>query len=105
MFRGGGELCLFSFSEEKRFVQKNYESLCQRLGLLSPILLSLREKGVINEPEEEEITGHRTSLECNRTLLNMIIRKGAEKKFYQTLNANDPSLVEDLEPSLPDMEI
>ncbi|XP_069840657.1 E3 ubiquitin/ISG15 ligase TRIM25-like [Dendropsophus ebraccatus] len=89
-------------SEAKHFVQKNYESLCRRLGFLSPILLSLRAKNIINEHEEEVISKQLTSLESNHVLLDMIKNKGAEEEFYDTLQENDPPLIKDLKRSLPD---
>ncbi|KAM4026196.1 caspase recruitment domain-containing protein 8-like [Anomaloglossus baeobatrachus] len=102
--RGGGSE-KSPVSEAKRFMQKNYKSLCERIVVLSPILLSLREKGVINEAEEDEITCPRTPLEKNRSMLSMIVKKGAEEKFYEALKENNSPLVEHLEDALSRMQI
>ncbi|XP_072273316.1 caspase recruitment domain-containing protein 8-like isoform X2 [Pyxicephalus adspersus] len=92
-------------SDAKLFIQKNNEDLCTRLGLLEPILLSLRQRGIINEYEEEEITLQPRRIQKNDRLLNMINSKGAEEEFFEILQENDPYLVEDLNISMERMTL
>ncbi|XP_040212069.1 NACHT, LRR and PYD domains-containing protein 1b allele 5-like [Rana temporaria] len=87
-----------SSSENARtFLQKNYKNLCNRLGLLEPILLSLNEKGIITEHEEQLIRSKDVKIEKNRVLLDMVKSKGAEEEFYGILMENDQHLVRSLE--------
>ncbi|XP_072273314.1 NACHT, LRR and PYD domains-containing protein 1b allele 2-like [Pyxicephalus adspersus] len=81
----------------KTFLQKNYEDLCNRLGLLHPLLVSLNGKGIINGSEEELITKGNLAIKQNKALLDMVKSKGVEAQFYQILKDKDPCLVQDLE--------
>ncbi|KAM4706467.1 caspase recruitment domain-containing protein 8 [Discoglossus pictus] len=83
--------------ESSCFIQKNFQSLCERISLLSPILVGLLQKGVINEHEEEMINKKTLRLEKNKALIEMILKKKAAEEFYQVLKENDCFLVEDLE--------
>ncbi|XP_068103539.1 protein mono-ADP-ribosyltransferase PARP14-like [Hyperolius riggenbachi] len=78
------------------FVRRNHRALCERIGLLDPILLSLRDEMVINQHEEEEIRLKVTSIQKNTLLLQKVAEKGAEEQFYGILQKNDPFLVQDL---------
>ncbi|PIO31114.1 hypothetical protein AB205_0008470 [Aquarana catesbeiana] len=81
----------------RTFLQKNKEKLCHRLGLLEPILLSLNEKRIITDHEEQSIKSHSMNLQQNRALLNMVESKGAEEEFYKILKKENECLVQSLE--------
>lgn len=81
----------------KTFLQKNYENLCDRLGLLGPILLSLRAQEIITEPEEQSITCHKLKIHQNEALLKMVKSKGVQEQFYKILKEKDQYLVQSLE--------
>ncbi|XP_073403442.1 uncharacterized protein [Dendrobates tinctorius] len=86
-----------SVSASKIFIEKNYKNLCARLPMLEPILLDLLHQRVINEEEETYIKHKGPGFTANRELLKMIVKKGAEEKFYMVLKEKDPLLVDDLE--------
>ncbi|XP_068099902.1 uncharacterized protein [Hyperolius riggenbachi] len=82
--------------DAKSFVRRNHRALCERIGLLDPILLSLRDEMVINQHEEDEIRCKITNIQKNTLLLQKVTEKGAEEQFYGILQRNDPFLVRDL---------
>ncbi|XP_077303504.1 uncharacterized protein LOC143923594 isoform X2 [Lithobates pipiens] len=92
-------------SGARLFIQRRHIDLCKRMGLIEPILLSLRQRGVINEEEEEEIRLRRTTMQRNDFLLNIMKSKGAEEEFYKALKENDPWLVGDLTKSMGGMSL
>uniref|UniRef100_A0A8C2YD70 CARD domain-containing protein n=1 Tax=Coturnix japonica TaxID=93934 RepID=A0A8C2YD70_COTJA len=66
---------------------------------ISSILLLLRDEGVINSEEEQEVRAQNTKQEKNRFLLDLVENKGssAQEKLFQVLKIKDPFLVDDLE--------
>ncbi|NXX22219.1 CARD8 protein, partial [Podargus strigoides] len=83
------------------FVRKHKIALCERMWLLSVILLHLQHANVINIEEEEEVRGQKTKLRSNQVLLELLEKKGpeAQEQLYRILQIKDPYLIEDLESS------
>ncbi|XP_015705807.1 caspase recruitment domain-containing protein 8-like isoform X2 [Coturnix japonica] len=81
------------------FLKKHKTELCSRMGQISSILLLLRDEGVINSKEEEEVRAQNTKQEKNRYLLDLVEKKGqrAQEKLFQVLKKIDPFLVDDLD--------
>ncbi|KAM9492117.1 uncharacterized protein ACWYII_004092 isoform 2-T2 [Salvelinus alpinus] len=81
------------------FIRRHRMSLETRLGLLQPLFLRLRDRGVLIDEEREEVVSKSTKTLQNQALLDMVVRKGAraQEHFYQVLKEVDPCLVEDLE--------
>lgn len=80
------------------FFQQNREALRKRLPLLGPILDRLEDGKVLIDEERQNIESKPTILDQNRTLLNMLWKKGttAQQKFHEILMEVDHCLVESL---------
>uniref|UniRef100_A0A669PJ19 Ubiquitin-like domain-containing protein n=1 Tax=Phasianus colchicus TaxID=9054 RepID=A0A669PJ19_PHACC len=80
-------------------LKKHKTELCSRMRLNTSILLHLRDEGVINSEEEEEVQAQNTNQKKNQFLLDLVEKKGpkAQEKLCQVLQNENPFLVEYLE--------
>uniref|UniRef100_A0A8C2T8P7 CARD domain-containing protein n=1 Tax=Coturnix japonica TaxID=93934 RepID=A0A8C2T8P7_COTJA len=86
-------------ADQNFLLKKHKRRLYSRMGQISSILLLLRDEGVINSEEEQEVRAQNTKQEKNRFLLDLVENKGssAQEKLFQVLKIKDPFLVDDLE--------
>lgn len=92
------DLNKLSVIDGAEFVRKFRYDIAQRLEPLQSILTYLCNKDVLNAEEEEVIQSRPTRTEKNRTLIDMICKKGeaSMRVFYEALKHYNSYLVNDL---------